>query len=360
MNSSMRFSAAAARAVLGIAALAPVLLFVSGCGRDNFAKVNGQVITKEEYLQALERAPVTVPGAQTPGSMNAGRYVLHQLIGKKVVMAEAAKRGVMPSDAEVNQLYQVQSRLFQQRMPDKTFDEALKEQGTTADQIKEELRAQMAQTNLLARDMNVAENELKQTYETMKSQLGPPDRVQIRIVVTAAGSKEFDRAKKMLAEKVDMAEVARQINPPAFRTNGGLMAQPLPVSGPQVPPQWEPFLSRAKQTAVGGSFGPVDSPFSPGQKVWTKVEKKMPAFTLPYEDAKPLLKQQQVQMKLMSDPKNQRIQQEFLKMTMDANFQANDPKYQAMWQSVRDAAKSAGQGGGANPNPVTAMPAPGG
>ena len=46
-----------------------------------------------------------------------------------------------------------------------------------------------------------------------------------------------------------MAEVARQINPPAFRSNGGLMAQPIPVSGPQVPPQWDPFLARARQAA---------------------------------------------------------------------------------------------------------------
>lgn len=352
MDSRIRFSR------IHAAVLVPTLLFAAGCGgKDNFAKVNGQIITKEEYLLALERAPVAVPGAQNAGAMNAGPFVLRQLVGKKVIMAEAAKRGVLPSDADVNQYYETQKRLYEQRMPDKSFEDALKEQGTTAEQIKDELRAQMAQANLLAKEMGVTEDDLKKSYESLKAQLGFPERVQLRFVIAAAGSKELNRAKKMLAEKVEMAQVARQINPQAFRANGGLMVQPIPVSGPQVPPQWTSFLSQVKKTAVGGMLGPVDAPFGPGQKVWAKVEKKLPALTLPYADSKPLLLQQQVQYKLASDPKNQRIQQSILRLTMDANFQASDPKYQAMWQTFKEQAKDAGVGegdAGAGPNPVTA------
>lgn len=353
----------ATRPLPSVALLAATVLFGAGCSKDNFAKVNGQVISKDEYIQALERAQVVVPGAQQPGAsspqtINAGRYVLDQMVGKKVVQAQAAKMGVMPTDADVQKAFEAQKRLFQQQNPGKSFEDAwMKEQGMSEAQIKEDMRSQMTETNLLAKEMNITEDELKKAYEQYKSQLGLPERAQLRMIVAAAGSKEFSQAQKMLSAKTDFTEVARQVNPPAFKSTGGLMPQAVATTGPGLPPAW---TAKIKQTAEGGHFGPVDWPAAPGQKAWIKVEKKFPAFTLPYEDAKVYLKQQMVRARL-ADPKNARVRQNIMDMKLQAKFESSDPKYQTMWSAVKEAARNAGMA--QEPTaaaPVTAMPAPGG
>ena len=336
----------------GTIALAATALLAAGCGKDDFAKVNGQAITREEYIQALERAPVSVPGAPPAARVNAGRYVLDQLIGRKVVTAEASKLNVNPTDADVQQRYDVQKKILEQQMPGKAFEAAMKEQGTTPEEIKEEMRAQLAETNLLAKRMNITEDEIKKAYEQAKGQMGLPERAQLRVVVAPADSKEFKQAQKMLANKTDFQEVVRQTNPAPLKANGGLLPQPIPVA--QMPPAWQ---ARYKQTAEGAHFGPVDWPAGPGQKAWIHVDKKMPPFTLSPEEAKPLIKQQLVQARLQ-DPQNAAIRNDILTSKLKADFKATDPKYQTVWQAVKQAAETAGGGQTAGePTPVSALPA---
>ncbi len=329
-----RGSAGAAAAAL-CAAAAAIVLLAAGCGsKDNFAKVNGQAISKDDYIKALERAPVTIAGSQQ--SIPAGRWVLDQLIGNKIVMAEASRLGVAPSDADVQQRFDLQKRLMEQQMPDKTFEAAMKEQGTTPEEIKEQLRQQLAETRLLASRLQIKEEQIKSAYEKQKAALGLPERVQLRVIMAAPGN-EFAQAQKMLQAKTDFVEVARQYNPPQLKASGGLSPQPALIT--QYPPQWQ---AKLKQTKEGEYFGPVAAPGQP-QKIWIRVEKKMPAFSLSYEEAKPLLLQSLVQQEL-ADPKNVGVQRSVMDLKMKADFTATEDRHQKMWQAVKQQAEAAGLG----------------
>lgn len=316
-------------------AAAASLTLAAGCGEKPFAKVNGVAITKDEYVGALERSTISVPGGQP---INAGRFVLDQLIGKKVIFAEAVKQGVMPTDADVNNMYATRKRIVEQQMPGKSFEDAMKEQGTSAKEIKDEMKYQLAETGLLAKRLNLKDADYKKGYDQMKGQLGFPARVQMRLIVTPAGSRNYTQAVQLLKNNVDFAEVAKQVNPPgALKQGGGLQQQPTALTA--LPPPWQ---AKVQNTAEGKSFGPVEVPPQPGQpatKAWVKVEKKMAAYSLPYEDAKPLVQQQMVQAKLV-EPANQKIRTEIINQKMAADFQPADTRYMDMWKALKDQYKT--------------------
>jgi hypothetical protein len=70
------------------------------------------------------------------------------------------------------------------------------------------------------------------------------------------------------------------------------------------------------------------------------VERKFAAVPLSFEDALPLVKQQMVQARL-ADPKNRSLQKEIARKKANAKFEASDPRYQALWETLKQATQSA-------------------
>lgn len=337
-----------ASATLGAVIAATLLAGSAGCGGRNnqFATVNGQTISHDDYMRALERAPVTIgtpaPG-QAPQQVPAGRFVLDQLVGNKVVMAEATKAGVAPTEDEVNKRYDLQKRLMQVQMPDKNFDTEMKNQGRTEADVKDELRTQLAETNLLVKRLGVTEDQLKKAYDLQKSSLSFPERAQLRLIVVPAGGQAAKLVQQQIAKKTDFAEIAKQNNLPQYQAIGGLLPQAVPVAS--LPLQWQ---SKIKSASDGGVFGPVDAPgpSAPGQprmSTWVRVEKKMPAYQLTYEEAKPLLRQALVRQQ-MTDPKNKSIRDSIVTQKMQADVNLSDDLHKGVWQAVKDQAKASGLG----------------
>ncbi len=314
-----------------IAVIAPAAV-----AQETLARVNGITITKDEYVRALERVPVTVAAGSRTVRVEAGRVVLDQLIGRKIVEAEAAKQGVAPSKTDVERRFVVQTRLLQQQMPGVSLEAAMKQQGTTPEVIKAELRYQMAETNLLAKQLRIGDAELKQSFATYKNQIGLPARAQLRIIAPQ-NAAQFAQARKLMQAKTDFAQVARQINPASLQARAGLMGGPVPLA--DMPPGWR---GAVQQAAEGAVLGPVAWPASknqPASKAWIKVERKFGAVPLSFEDAQPLLKQQLVQARL-ADPKNRGLQKDIARKKASAQFEAADPHYRSMWESLKQATQN--------------------
>jgi len=352
--SHLSFRAAAATAA------ALLLSGSAGCGsKDEFAKVNGQVISHDEYMRALERAPVTLPGQ--PRAVPAGRLILEELIGNKIIAAEASRLGIAPKDGDVDKLLALQQRIMKERMPDKTFEEAMKEQGVTLEDYKRQLRDQLTYVSLHSQKLELKEEDFKREYETQKASLTLPERAQLRIIVVPTGSNEFKQVQLLLASKTDFAEAARQFNAPEYKGRAGLIQEALPYTAapgqPSIPPAW---LAKVKATAEGKLFGPVEAPGAMGQpklSAWVKVEKKLPTFGLTYEDAKPLLRQSLVQRQLQ-DPKNKAIRDSLADLKRKAKFESSDPRHAEVWKALIKAADEAGSG--QTPAPATTMVPPAG
>ena len=320
----------------GAAALAMALL--SGCngasGSKTFGKINGQIVTEKEYIQQLERQTVTVPGGQPT---NAERVVLDQIVSNRVITAEASKNGVLPGDEDVAKMFDVQKKLFVAQFPGKDYDTAMKEQGTTPDEIKSDLRVQLAETALYGKLLKMDEAEVRSTYDKFRTSFGLPARVQMRLVVAQDGSPDYGKIKTALAGGTAFDEVAKTMNPPQMRGTGGLIPQAVGVN--TLAPAMQ---AKVTQTAEGKFFGPVDFERK-GVKAWVKIEKKLPEFKIPFEDAAPLVRRQLVQLKLQ-DPKNKPVRDDILNKKLQAKFESEDKNYETVWLAVKDAAVKAGIG----------------
>lgn len=337
----------------GAAALAALLL--SGCntgGSKTFAKINGQIVTEEEYLHQLERQTVQIPNGQPT---NAERVVLDQIISNRVIMAEASKNSSLPSDEEVDKMFDVQQKLFVAQFPGKNYDEAMKEQGTAAAEIKSDLRVQLAETALYGKLLKLDEKEVRDTYEKFRAAFGLPARVQMRLAVAPDKSPAFTKIAQSLGAGKSFDAVAKESNPPAMRGTGGLLPQAVAVN--TLAPEMQ---AKVSQTAEGKYFGPIDFQ-QKGLKAWVKIEKRLPEYVIPFEDAAPLVRRQLVQLKLQ-DPKNQAVKNDILKKKMQAKFESENKSYEAVWAAVKDSATKAGIGESTTA-PVTAnagtgIPAP--
>jgi len=335
----------------GVGIAAATVLLATGCGtKDNWAKVNGVTITKAEYIQALERQTVAVPGGQP---INAERFVIDQIIGNKIMLAEASKLNVMPSEKDVEGYFKLQKQLFEQQFPEKSYDTTLKEQGTTPEEIKSDMKVQLAEANVYAKRLNMGEDEVRKAYEQARNNVGLPARVQLRIILVAPNSPQYTEAKAMLDAKKPFADVATKVNPPQLKANGGLMAQVTPIS--QIAPT---FQGKVQQSPAGAIIGPVDFGVGQGQsaKAWVKIEKKLPAFTIPFEDAAPLVRRQLVQLKI-SQPENAKVKDELMKLKLDAKFEPSEASYTNVWDGVKKVATDAGVGKISSGTPaITAAP----
>ncbi len=335
-NSLSRRAAAPFAAALAVAAS----FAVSGCGQDKAFTVNGQTVTKDEYIRTLERQTIAAPGG---GATNGIRSAIDQIVGNSVVLAEANKLGVMPTDADVQQYYDTQKKLFAATNPSKSdYEKAMQEEGTSPEDVKAAMKVQLAESAVYAKKLKIDDNQIREEYNKAAGRFGLPARVQLRMVLTSPGSPEFAEAKKQLASKTaNFNSVAAKINPPQLLATQGLLPQAIPTVGGMS----GEIASKVQQTAEGAFFGPIDfraSPDAPNLKAWVKIEKKMPGLTIDFDSAKPLVRSQIVQQRL-SQPDAQPVRDELIKAKLDANFQA-DPKYTSVWDALKTAASAAGAG----------------
>jgi hypothetical protein len=341
--------------VLATCAAASVL--TAGCGGEKpFAKVNGQVITKDEYVQALEQT-LAVTGAQGAVPVPAGRMVLEQLIGRKIILSEAATQGVLPSDDDVSKAFRYRKDMLEQSQPGKTFEEELQKQGTTPEALKENIKAELAEVALLVKQLNIGNDKVQQYYNEHKEEFGLPARIQVRMILLPPNGPQFAEVQKTLADPKNFTEkAARELNViPQLKVSAGL--QVLPTA--QIPPT---VAGKVNAAAPGQVIGPVDWPMQGGSaKAWLKIEKKLPQYSVPIDQAAPIARQRVVyQMQAMNDANFSKVRNEIIKKKFDASVETSSPVYDTIWKSVKQSAQDAGIGvapaPGAAPAPTGGTP----
>lgn len=322
----------------GLSALAAVSVLAAGCGEKPFAKVNGQVISKDEYISALEQT-LAVAGPNGSVPVPAGRLVLEQLIGRKIILAEAAAQGVVPTDDDVNKAFLYRKDMLEQSQPEKTFEEELQKQGTTVEAFKENLRAELAEVAVLIKQLNIGNDKVTQYYNDHKDEFGLPARIQLRLILVGPNSPEFANAQKKLTDPKNFTEQsARELNIlPQLKVTGGL--QVLPTQS--LPPT---LRDKIQQSAPGTVIGPVDWPMQGGNaKAWVKVEKKLPQYNVPLDAAAPIARQRVVlQMQAAGDPKFDEVRKQIIKKKFDASVELSSPVQETIWKAVKQSAQDAG------------------
>lgn len=309
---------------------------LKACYSTTFATINGLKVSLGDYMHSLERQQVVVSGGKTT---TAARLVLDQLIGNIVLAAEVNKEGVQPSTTTVESYYRFRKLLVENQFPGRTFESVMEEQGNTVTEVKEAIKLQLAEANLYEKRLKITDKELRDAYDTFRGEYLPA-RVQLRLIVADSDSAA-EEAKRLLASGMAFDAVAKQVNMAQLKAAGGLVSQATPVE--QINAE---YRQKVQDLSPGSIIGPVDfsvAKDSPPAKAWIKIERKLAAFRVSFEDARPEVLRQVVQTKLRQ-PENAAVRDGFMILKIKADFRPGDPAYAAIWNALKQQAISAGVG----------------
>ncbi len=276
--------------------------------------VNGATITRDDLFNHMQDSY----GAQT----------VHTLAQNLLQLQFAAKKGLAPTQAQVDAEYaKLSSR--------PNFAQALAQSGMQEGDFKDNLRVQLAETNVITQGITATGADAQAYYNAQSSPANPtaqfyhPAEISLRAIATLT-EPQAQKALAELASQTPFELAASTYSMDTSRTNGGLLA-PLAFGRP--PLHQAPALEqRIFAMKIGDQIGPVF--FAPpgtaasAPKWWIfRCQDKSPAVTVPYS---------QVQDQCLTGAKlakgtalnSRRIQQEFLDFQHTANLQAFWPQYQ--------------------------------
>ncbi|MHB1457576.1 MAG: SurA N-terminal domain-containing protein [Armatimonadota bacterium] len=237
-------------ALLTVAAATVLATFITGCGNNSVATVDGVKISKQEYYDRLEQQPAgTDPETKKP--IEAGAAVLQQMVTEKLIIRLAEKEKVPPTEE------QVQDRLDQLKKATPNFSAKLKEVGITEDQLKREIRIQRAAFNLQTKGVTVSDDKVKQNYEENKNTLYTEPESANVAAIFAKDKADADKAVALLGQGVTFERVVQQYSQdPTSAAQGGKVSTPI-IRDPGKP---QPYQDAIMQTKVGGITKPIALP----------------------------------------------------------------------------------------------------
>ncbi len=260
------------------------------------AKLDGESISKAELMERAQamRAQMQHMGSPAPPDTEEFyRAMLDQLIGARLLLAEAKRRGLTPSEAEVASSLQ---RL--QGSDPAAFARQLAAQGITEKSVRDDVAHNLAIQKLVAADVTpavkVSAEAERRFYQQDLERMQRPPQVRIRHILVgvprdATAEQRQQARQKAVALRArikggeDFATVARESSDdPGSKASGGLL--PWMAKGQSVPP----FEQAAFALEPGQLSDVVESPF--GFHV-LRLEEKREAGTVPFEEAQPQIEQ---------------------------------------------------------------------
>ncbi|MBW6467660.1 MAG: peptidylprolyl isomerase [Coriobacteriia bacterium] len=205
------------RPLIALALAAALAVGVAGCGSNDVAAiVNGEEISKAE-LEAqvdrlMEQSPQMFEGDEGEARLvDFKRQLLDNMINNVLIRQAAAERGISVTDEEID----AQIADLKAGFPsEEEFDTALANANLTLDDLKQQLRDQLATQRLmedLVGDDEVTDAEIEEYYEANKAQYEEQAAVKASHIL-------FDPEDKANAEDVlaqvnnggDFAELAKE------------------------------------------------------------------------------------------------------------------------------------------------------
>ncbi len=272
---------------------------------DVVAKVNGQVIKKDDLLKGAQVVQMQLAQRGQPVALTPEVYkrVLDELVGITLLQQEAKAQHIGPTDQELDKQVAARKKQFPS---EEVYQKALKQTGLTEALLRQQTRDQLAVQKYVESQViskaEVSEQATKDFYEKNKDQIRSPDRMHVRHILIAAkagaapAEKEKARTKaedlhKQLTGGADFAKLATaNSDDPTSKVRGGDLDWIAPG---QTPPAFEKAAMALKPNEISPV---VETPF--GFHVIQLVERQA-AAQVPYEQVKgrlaAMLKQKQAQ-----------------------------------------------------------------
>ena len=262
-----------------ISALLAGLLLTASCGSgstasaDVVARVNGKEITATQLEKQFQNRVNAAEQSPAPEEAEDVKLqLLNQMINDEILTQMASTAGLSATDAEVD----VRFNELKSQYTEEKFQELLKQQKMTADEIRAELRKSITVDKLVNKEItskiSVTDSEIKNFYEKNKESFNLPESYHIaHVLVTPVADPEVQNAKKDDAKSadearqkaarllkeiqggMDFATIARDYSedPTSGPAGGDLNFQPL-----QAIENIDPRLSQAAQRMKNGETYP--------------------------------------------------------------------------------------------------------
>lgn len=263
---------------------------------DVLARVNGENVTKAEFEEALgaieQRNQSPVPPDQRDAVY---RGVLEQLVGLKLLSQEATAKKVVVPEADVD----AQMAQIRQQFPSEdVFNQALKAQNKTVENLKADARRSMAITKMLEAALDgrlaVSPEQAKKFYDENPDQFKRSEQVRAShiligvqenadVAAKAAAKRKAEGLLQQVKSGGDFAALAKEHSQdPGSAVKGGDLG--FFERGQMV----GPFDQVAFTLAPGATSDLVETQF--GYHIIRVAEKKE-AGAVPLADVRPQLEQ---------------------------------------------------------------------
>lgn len=298
---------------VALLALLTASLASGGCGRKIVAKVNGDPIYRDEFIDRTLNFRQATPGD------GAGLQTLASMVNDMIVMQEARRENVAPTDAEVDARLQM---IAQQLAPrGQTLEQFLQASGVTMEAAREEMRSELARRNLVTKGLQVTDAEIRKFYEEHKKEFTTPEQVTIR-QITVATQKEAQDARKDL-KGADFGLVALSRSTDIFKQQGGLVP-PFTAN----PPPGFPVDPAVQKLAFKMKVGEISDPIKVGnQWVIIKLDQKEPAKTPTFEEMKEPIREGLLQRKAQESGRFDQVQQRLIALRQQAQIEVFDEQF---------------------------------
>src|SRR5215510_12927035 len=198
-----------------LSALLAGLLITASCGSDSsasanvVARVNGKDITATQLDKQVQ---VQLNGNEQPASpeelQDLKLQVLNRMINDQILLEHAGTANLSASDAEVD----VKFNEFKSQYTEEKFQDLLKQQKMTVEDIRNELRKSITIEKLVNKEItskiSVTDAEIKNFYDKNKESFNLPESFHIaHILVTPVPDPELHNAKN---DDAKSPEEARQ------------------------------------------------------------------------------------------------------------------------------------------------------
>jgi len=312
-----------AAAGFGTVALCVSLAACAGSsgGGGTIVSVNGTAITHADLDKKLENGPQS-------------RQVLNQMVQQDLIDQYARDHHVDVSQAEIDK----KENEIKARYAPGQFEQILKQQGLTEQDVQNLLRQQIVLDKAVAPQIHVSDADIKAFYDKNHAMFDKPEQVRARHILVADPKTAQTVLAKLKAGGSWDALAKQYSTDPSTKDKGGELG--FFARGQMVPA----FQDAAFGAKVGQIVGPVKSPF--GYHI-IQVEEKKPAQKATFASTKDQIRTQ------LTQQQEQAVVPTFLQqLRSQAKIEVSDSRYADAFPSPAPAPPGASPAAGASPAPA--------
>jgi parvulin-like peptidyl-prolyl isomerase len=263
------------------------------------AVVGEETVTKAEFDRVLNQAQQSYkenkrpfPASGTEEYVQLRDQIVEYLVRRAQFAEEADARNIEVSGEQVDKrLDQLVQQYFQGNK--ERYEQQLKKNGVSNDQVREDIEAQLIQEELVkdvTKDVKVSESELQKYYRDNKKQYSTPAQRDIRHILVKKNQQALaDSLASRIRSGASFEQLARQYSQdPGSKKVGGR----LEISKGQTVPAFDKVAFSIPTRQVSE---PVRTQY--GWHVIQAMAAVVPAKTTPFKDVQQAIRQQLLQSK---------------------------------------------------------------